>query len=130
MAKRPSWKKPCRGSVARKFGLPRPALSIERLLSLATWMRASLSSKGLRVASFSISLKSMDISCLRRMTTERARKAAAARGSGRAGEGSSGEGDHQRPEQREQHVGQRVGDGERHRGHRVAGLVQHLAEGR
>src|SRR5215472_10918845 len=58
MAKRPSCQKPWRGTVARKFGLPRPALSIRRFDTLpANLISSSLSSKGDRLAS-------LDVSCL------------------------------------------------------------------
>ncbi|SAL84628.1 hypothetical protein AWB67_06728 [Caballeronia terrestris] len=58
IAKRPSCQKPWRGVVARKLGLPRPALSIDRLAGRSTapppaaLMSSSFSSNGLSEAIF------------------------------------------------------------------------------
>ncbi len=86
-------------------GLPRPALSIRRLAlaSLASWISSSLSSNGERLREFLC----RDPVCLQSIALPRGR-----------GWGSD-QADHERPQQGQQHVGQRVGDGERHGGHRA-----------
>src|SRR5690606_18687719 len=104
MANRPSCQKACRGTVARKLGLPRPAFSIRQSLRLlASLISSSLSSNGDRLESLARSGWFMLCSCWILLD--------------RVNGVPLDETHDQRAEQRQQHVGNGVGDGERDGGH-------------
>src|SRR6201996_2264991 len=149
IAKRPSCQKPWRGMVARKFGLPRPALSIETFAGRSTapppaaLISSSFSSNGLSAASLSCSVSPLPFAMMHSPFKGGMRRRA--RSCGSAGvkelrvanqaliepcesEPASDETHDKRPKQGQRHIGDRISDSEGHGGHGALRLVEHTAE--